>query len=278
MTSERAVLSGHRVEDLLRQLPVRPLIAQRVLDSAQDPEASLAQLARVVAMDPGLSARVLRLANSSAHAGRGATTSVERAVVLLGGSTVRAMVAAAAFPLLREDVDLGPTGLWGHGLSVAAASAVAAGPLEVSAEEAFTVGLLHDIGGAVLHYADPDAYAELDRSSEPASRIHREREVFETDHAVIGSQAVRQWGFPEPLVEAIRDHHGIPRNVSRLTQAVMIGEAVATTMIDDAAPHEPVFQLDKLLSELRLTVRPKSLVGETERRCDQLASLAEGPA
>src|SRR5579859_7727852 len=103
-----ATMPSDRIDDLLRRLPVRPLVAMRVLDSAEDPNASLSSIASVVAMDPALSTRVIRLANSASYSGRGAITSVERAVMLLGATSVRALVAAASFPLFEVDVDLGP--------------------------------------------------------------------------------------------------------------------------------------------------------------------------
>jgi len=268
------LMSAERVDDLLRRLPVRPLVAMRVLESADDPEASLSAMSAVVAMDPGLSTRVLRLANSAAHAGREATTSVERGVMLLGASTVRAMVAAAAFPLFQEDVDLGPDGFWAHALGVAAGAAAAASALGVSSDEAFTVGLLHDIGGAVMHYSDAGAYTALHRNSDPTSRLPRERRAFGADHAQLGAEAVTRWGFPASLVEAIKNHHGAPRAVSRLTLAVMVGEAVAARL-DDAQPREPVPDLARLLAETRVTLRPETLMRDTQRRYDRLVALAE---
>ncbi|MDA8047827.1 MAG: HDOD domain-containing protein [Actinomycetota bacterium] len=262
------------VDDLLRRMPVRPLVAQRVLESVGDPEVSLAAVATMVSMDPGLSTRLLRLANSSARAGREPTVSVERAVRMLGMQTVRAVVAAGAFPLFRDDVDLGPQGFWGHALGVAAGAATAASVLGESPEEAFTVGLLHDIGTAIQHYSDPGAHAALEAARDPATRIERERASFGADHARLGSEAVARWGFPKPLVDAIRDHHGSPGAVSRLTQAVMIGEAIAAR-IDDGAPTEPARPLETILGRLRIPNRPEALIRDTERRYERLVSLAE---
>lgn len=261
-----------RVGELLRRLPVRPLVATRLLESSEDPDASLSGIASMVAMDPALSSRVIRLANSAAHAGRGAVTSVERAVGLLGTSTVRALVAAAAFPLLGGEVDLGPDGFWAHALGVAGAAAAAAPVLGASADEAFTAGLLHDLGRAVLHFADPEAYAELDGSSHPSTRLVRERAAFGVDHAQLGSEAAGRWGFPRALVEAIRDHHAEPRAVGLLARVVMVGEAVAAHLDDGPVP-EPVHPLDRLVTDLRLPVRTESLFRDTQRRYERLTAL-----
>ncbi len=263
-----------RIDDLLRQMPVRPLVAQRVLESVEDPEASVAAIATVVSLDPGLSTRILRLANSAAHAGREPAVSVERAVMLLGIHTVRAIVAAGAFPLFRDDVDLGPHDFWGHALSVAAAASAAAPALGVSPDEAFTVGILHDIGRAVQHFGDREAFDALGRRWEPSSLLQRERAAFGSDHAHIGADAAARWGFPESLVEAIRDHHSPPRTVGRLTRVVMIGEAVAARL-DDVAPTEPIPPLDALIAELKVPLRPDKLIRDTERRYERLAALAE---
>lgn len=263
-----------RIDDLLRRMPVRPLVAQRVLESVEDPTVPLSAVATVVSMDPGLATRILRLANSSAHAGRGPAMSVERAVMMLGMDTVRAIVSAGAFSLLRDDVDLGPRGFWGHALGVAAAAAVAARPLGVSSDEAFTAGILHDIGSTIQHYSDASAFAALDDTRDPSTRLARERSAFGADHASLGSEAVARWGVPAPLVEAIRDHHSPPRAAGRLTQAVILGEAVATEL-DGSSASEPVRSVEDLVAELRVPVRPEVLLRETRRRYDRLAELAE---
>ena len=262
-----------RVDDLLRRLPVRPLVAMRVLDSADDPNASLSAIASVVAMDPALSTRVIRLANSASYSGRGDVNSVERAVMMLGASSVRALVAAASFALFDDDVDLGPDGFWPHALSVAAAAAAAAPVVGVSPDEAFTAGLLHDVGTAVLHFSDPERLAALGRSTQAGTRLLRERTEFGVDHAELGSRAVARWGFPKPLVEAIRDHHSEPRVVGHLAQAVMLGEAIASVM-GEPGPQEPTIALDRLVADLRLSVRPDALMKDTQRRYDKLVALA----
>ena len=245
----------------------------KVLDSAEDPNASLSAMASVVAMDPALSTRVIRLANSASYSARGAVTSVERAVMLLGASSVRALVAAASFPLFEDDVDFGPDGFWSHALSVGASAAAAAPVLGVSPDEAFTAGLLHDVGTAVLHFSDPERLARLGRSAQAGTRLLRERTEFGVDHAELGSRAVARWGFPKPLVEAIRDHHSEPRLVGRLAQAVMVGEAVAAHM-GEIGPQEPTVKLEKLVFDLRLSVRPEALMKDTKRRFDKLVALA----
>src|SRR5579875_231639 len=142
--------------DLAEQLtrfPAQPLAARLVLRLIEDPEAGPAQLARLVEMDPALSARVMRLANAPHNSTHGGVRSAERAVILLGFETVRGLAAAAASSLLADTVDLGPLDYWAHTIAVAASTAVAGELLGLPENESFSAGLLHDIGTALFHHA-----------------------------------------------------------------------------------------------------------------------------
>src|SRR5271170_7424617 len=88
------------VAELLTRFPAQPLAARLILRLVEDPDASPAQLARLIEMDPALSARVMRLANSPHYAVHDGVHSAARAVILLGVSTVRGLAAAAASSLL----------------------------------------------------------------------------------------------------------------------------------------------------------------------------------
>jgi putative nucleotidyltransferase with HDIG domain len=220
-------LSSFNVAEQLTRMPAQPLAAMQIVRLVDDPDASPAELGRLIEMDPALSARVIRLANSPLYSVTTAVRSAARAVLLLGFTTVRGVAAAAASSLLTENPNLGPDDHWAHSVSVAAAASVAASLLGVAENEAFSAGLLHDIGAALLHGADPDRYDAMVRESAPGELAAAEASLFGMTHAEAGAEALELWEFPQSFVQAIRTHHDPVGQVNPLAQAVILGEALA---------------------------------------------------
>lgn len=268
------VPTSAELDELVRRLPVRPSTAARLFDLIDDPEASLSQFAEIVELDPVLSARILRLANSAAYRSRGGVASATRAVMMLGSSAVQAIVAAAAFPLLSDGVDLGPDSFWAHAMEVGAAASTIAPELEVGVGDAFTAGLLHDIGAVLLHLRNADVYAAVVEGG-PERLLEREGEAFGVAHPEAGSHAVAKWGFPKALVEAVRDHHLPLLGASRLTKAVAIGESAAAAA-GGLSSHEGARPLDEVLDECRLWVRPAQVTKATEKAFERVGVRLRG--
>ncbi len=257
-------------DELARRLPVRPSTATRLFELIDDPDASLSQFAEIVEIDPVLSTRVLRMANSAAYGGRGGVASATRAVMMLGASAVQAITAAAAFPLLSDGVDLGPDTFWPHAMEVGAAASTIAAELEVGAGEAFTAGLLHDIGAVLLHLRDPALYADVVRRGGERLLDH-ERSAFGTDHPEVGAAALAKWGFPKSLVEAVRDHHLPLVGAGKLTKAVAIGEAAVAEAVGLSC-HEVSRSLEEVIDECRLWVKPAQVLRATQKSFDRVST------
>jgi putative nucleotidyltransferase with HDIG domain len=217
------------VEDLGR-LPAQPAAALKVLRLIEDPRSSAAELARLIEADPVLSARVMRLANAPYYGLSRKVGSASRAVVLLGFSTVRALAVSAACSLLADDASLGPAGFWSHSVATAAAASVVAGELGAPAGEAFSCGLLHDIGVALLFRRDRAGYLALFDGAAPpaASLLAAESEAMGLSHPEAGAAALESWRFPPAFVRAVADHHNPPERVGNsLGRLVVAGQALA---------------------------------------------------
>ena len=224
----------------------------RILRLGDDAETSVGELARIVEADPILSARVIRLANAPYYGFSGRISSASRAVVLLGFDTVRALAVGAAVSLIGDNVNLGPAGLWTHNVAAAAASAVVARRLGSPAQDAFSAGLLKDIGVSLLHRRDPSLYNEIlatrGRHTDELSRA--EQEAFDLTHAAAGAAALQSYGFPQQFVHAVASHHQpIDSVVGTLARIVLAGQALALTAYPwDLHPpaHDPAEVLHKL--------------------------------
>jgi len=265
--------------DELQRLPAQPISAMRVLRMVDDPHASTADLARLIETDPALSAQVMRMANSPYYGLSGNVASAGRAVVLLGFTTVRALAVSGACSLLTsERDDLFPRGFWPHAVTTGVAAAAIARRLGVTASEAFSAGLLHDIGAALLYRRDPVAYQRvLDAADfDPGALLTIERRELGTTHADLGGEALEAWRFPPAFVRAVRQHHRSPREVTgTLTRAVVIGESLAR-VVAPTALHEAVVPVRAALDGAGLRdVDPAPLLREIERELSQLAWFLE---
>lgn len=193
--------------------------AAALLAALQRADLDAAGMARLIGADPVLAATVMRVANSAFYGLRGRVGSLPRAVATLGFEAIRGIVLAASLRHLGRQLDppLLDGGEWlAHSVSAALAARrlaqVHPGPLE--AETAFLAGLLHDLGWAVFAATQPlatracrdDLAAAPDRSAPRCAGI--ERQHFGVTHAECGALVAAHWGLPEPIVLAIREHHG----------------------------------------------------------------------
>lgn len=218
----------------LERLPAQPSIAMRVVWIADDPHSSAKDLAAAIAADPSLTARLLKLANSAYYGLSGRVANVGFAVTVIGFPTVRAMAAAMASGLF--DGGSGPTappGFWEHAVSVATACSTLADRIGIRAADAFSLGLLHDLGSALLFRSDAIRFAGVVERSK-AQRIPLsvlEREVFGIAHDDAAARVFAAWRFPEDFVVAVGSHHGpvdpVANPFARLLQA---GEAVVARL------------------------------------------------
>jgi putative nucleotidyltransferase with HDIG domain len=207
-TADRADLK--RVTEAMVALPTLPLVASRLLEAVARPDTDSATVGRILALDPALTARTLRLANSDFYGFPRKVGSVDLAVVVLGANTIRDLVLSASiFPSL-DGPDGTMEGLWNHSLAcgVAARSLADRRRYRLSGE-AYAAGILHDIGKVVLRQADPDRFqAVLAMARDQEQPMEEaERGLFGSTHAEVGAWLAERWGLPAELVEAIACHH-----------------------------------------------------------------------
>ena len=154
---------------------------------------------------------------------------------------------------------------WAHSISVAAAASVAAEILGVAQNEAFSAGLLHDFGSALLHRADPVGYAQLCEAVEPGKLEEAERREYGHSHSEVGAEALTLWQYPKLFVQAIATHHEPVENVNALAQAVILGQALAER-IEPLLPIEGGQRLEEIIEVLgfHASVRDRLLARSRE--------------
>lgn len=185
-----------------------PAVAFRVLELADDGKFSAHELASLIASDQALTAKVLRLANSPFYGFARRITTVRDAVVLLGFRAVRqATLAACVVGDDRRSSSLDYGAFWQFCVATGMLAEVLARTEGRYQDQAFTAGVLHQVGILALDQYRPDLLREaIERSGSGMARQAAEREVLGFTTTDLGGALGEHWGFPPELVRAISGH------------------------------------------------------------------------
>lgn len=192
-----------------------PDVFLRVNELVNDPQSTTAAIANVIGQDPGLTVRLLKVANSPFYGSSRQVETVARAVTLLGAAQIRDLVLATStsqmFAKVTNDV-IFIDDFWQHSIFCGlAAKSLATASGKVSSDFAFVAGLLHDVGQLVLLHEHPGQMrVALDMVADPRNEMamfDAEQAVFGFDHMQLGGALLRAWHLPERLQECVEFHH-----------------------------------------------------------------------
>ena len=198
----------------VRDIPPLPNVVMQILKLSNSPSASAKDLVEVMELDPGITAKVLRLCNSAFFGLPQKVTSLQTATVYLGLNEIINMVVMGCFNSFYSSPQPGygleKGELWGHSVAVALASWRLANRLNYhDPAAAFTAGLLHDLGKIVLHeyvHQESERIQSLIELHD-LSFAEAEKKVIGMDHCEVGELVAKKWNLPENLQLAIRYHH-----------------------------------------------------------------------
>lgn len=194
-------------------LPPSFQILPKLLLILDDPDFNNDALADIIRVDAGLTADLLRIANTAYFSRGQRIESIHAAILRLGSRQIyRIMMEVVAAPVLKNPVKCygnQTTDLWHHSLAAALAAQNLAMANGDDPEVMFTLGLLHDLGKIVLSQRTPEAYARVvETATEKNQPVHEaEMEAFQTDHARIGARLLQRWNFPHKIVSGVEFHH-----------------------------------------------------------------------
>jgi putative nucleotidyltransferase with HDIG domain len=201
----------------IRELPTMPVVLVRLNGMLQDEDVSTEKLGSLIEADQAISSKILKLVNSAFYGFRSSVSSISHALMILGFNTVRnaaisvAVIDAVRMKERREDFDL--TEFWQHSIAVAVAARYLARKIQMKdPDNAFTSGLLHDIGKLVMLQFLPELFDGAWRAARRDGMSFHEAEEkhLPIDHARIGAHLAQMWKFPAALVESIKYHHEPP--------------------------------------------------------------------
>lgn len=230
----------------LQDLPSLPAVVMELLGCIDQEDVDISVLAKKVSHDQALTAKTLRLANSSLYGLQIKVTTIQQAITFLGFQTTRNLITAAA--VTGCFAEQGCPGFdhknfWRHSIATAACAKVLARRLRFNQDYAFTAGLLHDIGRLVLVSSFPEQYAEAMayRRTHDSYVLQAEHAVLGVDHVAAGVALAEHWQFSDTMKMAIAYHHDPDAaGAGLLATLVHVADAIAHALDVARDPDELV--------------------------------------
>ncbi len=251
-------------------LPSLPAVVADILRLSRSDDVSMEQLADIIQTDPALTARLLRLVNSSLFGLAHEVSSIQQAITLLGLRTVE--MVAVGFALAdvignRMEEGFDYEGFWRRSLATAVAARLLARRAGLDlAEEAFVAGLVSDLGTLAIWRGAPEVYRALLELREQTGRelTEVETELLGVTHARIGGNLLRHWELPQVICAAVGAHHGeelalLQGATLALANVVHCGAAVAEVFCQP--PDADVLTQARAKCLERTRIEPEQLDG-----------------
>lgn len=273
-------LSSRKTEEILdlSQLPSLPQTLVELIEACNDHDVNLPTVARIVARDAAISARILQLANSAFLGSRSSFADTEQAVIYLGIDTVRNLAISVsvheAFQSFRNPVGLSLAHFWHHSLLTAVlAKALAQLSGYPHPAEAYLAGLLHDLGKLLLSRAFPTEYGQLlnEGPTHPAEFELFEKTRLGISHAEAGGLLVNRWNLQTPIAEAIESHH---RDDARTARPGPLSDLLFLANSLSLLPPADIGHAKDLARQIHID--PEALFALVEIAEETVTAIAEG--
>jgi len=197
----------------VKAFPTMPEAGAKMLTLLEEPDTEISEIEEILRYDPGLTANILKLANSAYFGIPSKIGSLKQAVVVLGFKRlVQLVVASCVSAVMDKSIpgyDLPPGNLWRHSIAVSiAAEALVKDKKKTVSQDVFTPALLHDVGKLVLGtFVKEELEAIESIAAKGVPFVVAENMILGTDHAEIGAQILSHWNFPKDVIHAVRWHH-----------------------------------------------------------------------
>jgi HD-like signal output (HDOD) protein/tRNA A-37 threonylcarbamoyl transferase component Bud32 len=196
-------------------LPSPPALALQIVEKASDPDCEVREICALLACDPVLCGKMLKIVNSALYCPSKPVTAIDRAVAILGFNRLRSLVLGMSIPAMqfRSNSDQGLRNFWKCSVSGAIIACELSRLLSYhNPEEDLVASLLRNLGIVLLEQTFHDQYEPVWTGSTQLAageRCRWETETFGIDHAEVGAALLRAWRLPDAIVEPIRLHHSV---------------------------------------------------------------------
>ncbi len=247
----------------IREIPTLPEIARIAISKTLSMDTSADEMASIIRENPSLTLKILKIANSPMYTTGVRISNIKDAVILLGYKTIKSLVLSiTVHDIFPEDkIDwFDYRGFWLHSIASAVISEEIAKELNTgrpgSEMDAYTAGLLHDIGKAILLIADRTQYKQVVGlvKEHKSTFMGAEQQVLGFDHSDVSAFLFKYWELSENLITPVRDHHRglefLTQNPNRTTSLVVIANQIAHISGFNTLADEPPYEASKQLIDM----------------------------
>jgi len=202
-----------KIADQTTEIATLPEVTVRIVEVVQDPRSTAHDLHEIVANDPALSARILRVVNSAFYGLPGQIGSIDRAIMLLGLNAVKNIaIAASLSKMFKQSTpcdDFTGKDLWTHSVAVGATNKLITQEMEMALpDEAFLAGLIHDLGlVSIIQCQAKDLPELVQHVKAGVPYCQAEKKLIGADHQEIGMALAIRWKFPRSFQFVTGYHH-----------------------------------------------------------------------
>ncbi|PID77137.1 MAG: GGDEF domain-containing protein [Deltaproteobacteria bacterium] len=227
------------------ELPTLPTVASKLITLTAREETTLADIADLVSKDVSLSAKILKVANSSFYSFPQQIGSIQQAVSILGINAVRSLVLSFSFLTIKGGKKkslFNFENFWEKSLASAVASKLILEKVKgACTDEVFISGLLQNLGELIFARTFREEYDQLlqDIKENQHDAITAEERAFGGSHCFIGHEVAKKWGFPERLLLPILYHQnpheykGKDKHISQTIKAVYLSDLIVNIIYSD---------------------------------------------
>ena len=215
------------------KLPTISEVAQELIKTLNDEDASVNQVSSIISRDPALTAKLLRLANSASFGLQRSVGSVDEAISMIGMAKVRTLSLAScmseSFPVLPG---LDPTEFWKSSMATAGYAQWMAGRIGADAQQAWLTGMMVRLGELLIGQADPVTLKEIEKLPHlPGGRWEREKQLVGFSEGQVTAELARRWNFPTDIVIGLQQSYEplAHKPFSRLAAIIHLADLLADT-------------------------------------------------
>ncbi|MGR6873362.1 HDOD domain-containing protein [Pseudomonas sp. HK3] len=189
-----------------QNLPNIPKVVQELIQTFNQSDFNMDEIAKKISLDPVLTAKVLRLANCAHYGVSRTISSTADASVLLGFSTLRTLVLASGITgAMQSPVGFNRKEFWRDNFAVAAIAKWMAPYCKINPETAFTCGMLHSIGELLIQLLMPHEAKRIHAAVEAGDQLESvEQSMLGYTYADVGAELAKRWKFPDAIADGIR--------------------------------------------------------------------------
>jgi len=253
ITEDQAEQKLQSVAGKINNLPTPPIVFTQIIKVLNNPKSSAQEIGAIIAEDPALTAKVLKLTNSSFFGLSSTITNVKQATLILGLNVIKSLViSSSVFDTFAKNGNLDKEYLeyfWRHSLLTALMAKIIAKYVKrgflYESEFAFSGGLLHDIGKLIIVSHLQEAYTQIKAISEQDQslpEIDIETDILEFNHSDLGAYMASRWNLTGEIAFAILYHHSL--------EALPVDNFAAVVHLADYLAHKSEFPNGEITRKL----------------------------